>query len=93
MGTMQMPTEKVWDRHAIKAEIERKGHTLTSIATAFGMPAQTVRNALDKPSRSGELAIAKFLGMPVHQLFPDRWTSDNKRIYPRCNKINSAGEV
>lgn len=91
MGSMQVTNEKVWDRHAIKAEIERKGHTLTSLAIQFGMPAQTVRNALDKPSRSGELAIAKFLGVPVHKLFPERWTQDSKRKYPRhCDKDSGA---
>lgn len=81
--------EKVWDRHAIKAEIERKGYTLTSVAAKYGMPSQTVRNALDKPSRSGELAIAKFLGVPVHQLFPERWTANNKRICKRYNNEDS----
>ena len=86
---MVYTNEKVWDRHAIKAEIERKGHTLTSIASQYGMPAQTVRNALDKPSRSGELAISKFLGIPLHTLFPERWTEDNKRIYSRTCKEDS----
>lgn len=86
MGIMTTPKEPIWDRHAIKAAIERKGLSLTDIAKSYGMPAQTVRNALDKPSLSGEIAIAKSLGIEVQVLFPDRWTADGKRIYPRYNK-------
>lgn len=93
MGIIQIPNEKIWDKHEIKAEIARKGHTLTSLAASYDMPPQTVRNALIKPSKSGELIIAKFLEMPVHQLFPDRWTKDNKRIYPRYNNKQASGEL
>ncbi|RXS92943.1 helix-turn-helix domain-containing protein [Acinetobacter junii] len=87
MGSMQnLPTEQVWDRHAIKAAITRKGKNLSELAAEYNVSAQTVRNALDKPCKSGELIIAAFLSEPVHVLFPDRWTEDNKRIYPRVIK-------
>lgn len=87
MGSMQNPPkEQVWDRHEIKAAIERKCKSLTALARLYDMPSQTIRNALDKPSKSGELVIADFLGEPVHILFPDRWTENNKRIYPRTLK-------
>ena len=36
MGSMQMPTEKVWDRHEIKAEIERQGRMVPSSGTLAG---------------------------------------------------------
>lgn len=86
MGLVQIPNEMVWDKYEIKAAIARKGFSLTALAKSYGIPAQTVRNALDKPSKSGEIVIAKFLEKPLYELFPDRWTEDNKRIYPRYNK-------
>ncbi len=86
MGMVQTPNEKVWDKHEIKAAIARKGLSLTALARSYGIPAQTVRNALEKPSKSGELVIAQFLEKPLHVLFPERWTIVNKRIYPRYSK-------
>ncbi|HAV5431159.1 helix-turn-helix domain-containing protein [Acinetobacter baumannii] len=82
MGFEQNPTEH-WDKHSIKAEIERRGKSLTQLAKDNNLPAQTVRNALCHPSKSGELVISQFLGKPLHVLFPERWTKDNKRLYPR----------
>lgn len=78
-----MKQSQVWNRHTIKAAIAEKGFTLTDLAMQHGLSPQTVRNALDVPSKSGEIAIAKCLEKPVHELFPDRWTSEGKRIYPR----------
>lgn len=84
MGTMTEPKE-TWDRHAIKAAIQRKGYTLTDIAKLYGISPQSVRNALDTPSKAGEVVIAKVLNIEVQVLFPERWTKDGKRIIQRNN--------
>lgn len=89
MGCEKNPIEQ-WDKYSIKAEIERRGKSLTQLAKDNNLPAQTVRNALHHPSKSGELIISKFLGKPLHVLFPDRWTKDNKRVYPRYSKKECA---
>lgn len=81
-----MKQSQVWNRHTIKAAIAEKGFTLTGLAIQHGLSPQTVRNALDVPSKSGELAIAECLKKPVQELFPTRWTPEGKRIYPRYNK-------
>ena len=87
MGSMtNSPTEQVWDRHAIKAAITRKGKNLTELAKSYNVPAQTIRNALDKPSKNGEIIISEFIGVPLYVLFPERWSEDNQRIYPRVIK-------
>ncbi|MBF7689608.1 helix-turn-helix domain-containing protein [Acinetobacter pollinis] len=72
-----------WDRHQIKAAIERRCKSLTALAKIYDVPPQTIRNALDKPSKKGEQIISDFLNIPLHILFPTRWTNQNKRIYPR----------
>ncbi len=87
MGSIpKLPKEQVWDRHAIKAAITRKGKNLTQLAKFYDVAPQTVRNALDKPSKIGEIIISEFIGIPLHVLFPERWTENNKRIYPRISK-------
>lgn len=75
-----------WDRYSIKAEIERRGKTLTQLAKDYGVSDRTVRNALYNPSKKGEEIIAEFLGESLHTIFPDRWTNENNRIYPRYSK-------
>ncbi|WHP07009.1 MULTISPECIES: helix-turn-helix domain-containing protein [Acinetobacter] len=85
MGSMQNPQEH-WDRYAIKAAIYRKGKTLAALARDHAMSETTLRTALDKPCKSAELIIAGFLDQPVYVLFPERWTKDGKRIYPRVIK-------
>ena len=67
----------------IKAEIRMKGSTLAEVAAMYGLSLQVVSLALKKPSLSGEKAIADFFKKPLHQLWPDRWTTDGRRIRPR----------
>ncbi len=87
MGSMHLPKEhNVWDKHSIKAAIARKGKSLSDLARDFDMPEPTLRSALAKPCKSGEEVIAQFLELPLYVLFPERWTIDNKRIYPRTLK-------
>lgn len=72
-----------WHKEDIKAAIRKRGITMNELARERGLPPSTVRNALARPVFSGELAIAKFLGVPPHELWPDRWTPDGRRIRPR----------
>lgn len=88
MQLEQKPIEQ-WDRYSIKAEIERRGKTLTQLAKDYGVSDRTVRNALYSPSKKGEIVISQFLKKPLHVLFPDRWTAEDKRIYPRYSKKGS----
>ena len=72
-----------WHKEDIKAAIRKRGITMEGLARANEMPASTVRNALSRPGYSGELVISRFLGIPAHELWPDRWTPDGRRIRPR----------
>ena len=67
----------------IRAEIKMRGATLKTVAERFGVQPKVVSLALYSPSLSGERAIADFLGKPLHELWPERWTVDGKRIRPR----------
>lgn len=80
---------KVWHSADIKAEISKRGETLSGLARANGKSSACVRNALITPSKSGEKIIAKFLQLPLHELWPDRWTEDGQRIYPRYDYLHA----
>lgn len=67
----------------IRAQIRMRGKTLSDIAREYKVSPRVVSLALSKPSLSGEKAISDFLGQPLHELFPDRWTKDGQRIRPR----------
>ena len=67
-----MPNPK-WDRHAIVAEMHRRGMTLTGLAKIHGLNPNNFRKVWGCTHRKAEGAIASFLGVPVEQLFPDRY--------------------
>lgn len=63
-------TDQPWDRFRIKAEVHRRGFTLTQIAQEAGLADSACRVALLGGSRSGALALSEFLGVPLRALFP-----------------------
>lgn len=62
--------DEKWDRFRIKAEVHRRGSTLTEIATQAGIAESSCRMALTGGSRKGAVALSKFLGVSLHVLFP-----------------------
>lgn len=71
----------------IKAKLRMAGYTLSDVARITQVDTSTVRLALRKPSLAGEKAIAAIMQKPLHELFPDRWTKDGKRIRPRYRHL------
>lgn len=94
MSTTQV---KGWHKEDIKAAIRKRGTTMNALASDRGLKPSTVRNALIRPVFSGEVAIAEFLGIPAHELWPDRWTPDGRRIRPRYahkySELNASGQT
>lgn len=64
---------QIWDRHAIKAEVHRRGYSLTRVAREAGLDASTCRAALIRPQPAGELALSRFLGVALIELWPQRY--------------------
>lgn len=64
---------KVWHREQIKAEVRMRGVTLTQLALDNDLPENAVRRALLGRHQQAELLLAKFLEVPVWELFPGRW--------------------
>ncbi|WP_440410703.1 helix-turn-helix domain-containing protein [Neorhizobium petrolearium] len=69
-----MTTTKKWDRAAIKQELLRQNKTLTGIARDAGLYDSACRAGIIGASRPGAEAIAKALGVPFREMFPDAYT-------------------
>ncbi len=68
-----MPRKK-WDRHAIIAEIHRRGETLTNLSRRAGIYPTGMSCMLSgRRWPRAERALAEFLGVPVERLFPERY--------------------
>lgn len=68
-----------WDRHAILAEIKRRGGTLSAFADRTPVSASEISAALGSPYPKAEQAIAAALGIPVQTLWPDRYWPNGRR--------------
>ena len=65
----------MWDRHAIKAEVYRRGMTLRGIARAAGLEPSACNVALLRRHWRGEAAIAAALGVEPSVLWPERYVT------------------
>ncbi len=80
-------TNEAWDRFRIKAEVHRRGKTLTEIALDAGLAESACRMALTGGSRKGAIALSEFLGEPLHVLFPGwylRARSSGRKSSPKA---------
>ena len=78
----------------IKAEIEKRGLTLTQLSLQAGLNARAVSQALRHPYKSGEIAISELFNVPVHLLFPTRWDMNQNRVRPRyADKYSTVAEL
>jgi len=70
------------DRHPelIKAHIRMRGMTLSRLATDHGLHESAVRAALIRPQPEADKVISKFLGVPLHELWPTRYDPEGGRI-------------
>ena len=68
-----MRRRRQWDRHAIKAEVHRRGLTLIGIAREAGLEPSACGVALRRRNVLGERAIAAALGVEPSVLWPERY--------------------
>ncbi len=88
-----------WDRHSIRAELNRRGYTLTGLALDHGLYESACRQALDGRSLAGAQVIAKALGLTVQELWPDRYlrrrahtaTPATPATSPKCGLAADSG--
>ena len=81
-----------WTKPRIKCALEERGMTLTGLAELKGVDPRTMRHVWNRPMRPAERAIAEYLGVPVAELFPDRYPIRKARILSAENEALIARE-
>ena len=59
-----------WHREDIKAEVRKRGSTLTALAARAGLAPASLSYALGKRHPRANQAIAEFIRVPLHELWP-----------------------
>ncbi len=80
----------------IKAAIRKTGITLTELSLSSGLSESAVRQAiLFTFCPAGERAVIDHLGLPPHEIWPNRYDRDGNRIIgrnqPNTTKSKSLG--
>lgn len=71
--------EQVWDPPSIKAEVERRGSTLSEISRKAGLFEAAARLGIRGGSYAGAKAVAAWLQIPFETLFPNMYLSRRAR--------------
>lgn len=74
-----------WHPADITAAVRKKGMTLTALALTNGLSESACRKALLTKYAKAEIVISHFINVPLHELWPDRWTADGLRIRRQRN--------
>ena len=78
------------DRYGIKAEIERRGVSLAQLSRDLGFADHAVRASLTKPMPQVDRALAAWLGLSPHALWPDRYDRDGNRTPLRSRRARAS---
>jgi len=85
------PTQ-TWDRHSILAEIKRRYGSLNAFAATTKLDAAHFSVALGAPYPKAERIISRALGVPLNQLWPDRYDTAGRRLSSRRSAAKASPE-
>ena len=71
---------KRYDKEDIKAMIWKRGTTLRQISIQAGLNPEAGGHSLANPKPSANRAIADFLAIPLHELWPSWYDQNGNRI-------------
>lgn len=72
-----------WNRFDIIAAVRKRGSSLAGIARGVGLSRKSLSWALIRPHDRANRAIAAFLKVPPHELWPDWFDASGQRIGDR----------
>ena len=70
--------KKGWHKADIIAALHKKGTSLAALSREAGLSSSTLANALGRPWPKGEAIIAKAIGVPPEEIWPERYYKDGK---------------
>lgn len=85
---MSLETVKLsgWHPEDVKAAIRKKGVTLSDLSRDNEYSEAYLRNALHRPIFKAEQIIARFLGVPAQEIWPDRYNVSGEADYRGWSK-------
>jgi len=89
MTTPKSKRAQTWHPEQIKAAVRMRRTTLSKLATDNGLEESACRQALIRPSPSGELVISAFLDVPLQELWPERYGPDGRRYATRHVRVEN----
>jgi Ner family transcriptional regulator len=78
-----------WHRADIIAAIHKRDTNLSRLSILHDYAESTLRAALQKPRTPANRIIAKFLGVPMHELWP-QWFDRSGRLLVRSDPAKPA---
>ncbi|PCI85487.1 MAG: hypothetical protein COB24_12915 [Hyphomicrobiales bacterium] len=79
-------TNRTWSRYRILAEIKDRGFNANELEVLLGLKPRDISVSFDRPFPKVDKALANWLEIPLHELWPTRYDSDGMRrvqqIYP-----------
>lgn len=84
--TIKKTTKKGMHPEEIKAAIRMRGVTLGGLSKQWGFCETAITHALKRELPHVEAHIAQFLGISLHEIWPDRYTNENIRIRHLSNR-------
>ncbi len=77
--------KQAWTKARIKCALEEKGMTMTGLDELKGINPAHFRHVWNRTVRPAEKAIAEYLGVPVAEMFPDRYPIRKSSILSKEN--------
>jgi len=87
-----MAKSSKWTQGRILGEIRDRKMTLAKLAEAHGRNPGSFGHIWKRPNRINEQIIADFLGVPVEELFPDRYPKRPSRIFDNTVATQKASQ-
>lgn len=75
-----MPVVSDMHKEDIKAAVRKRGKTMTGLSREAGLHDLTATLSLTRPIPRANRAIAAFLNMTVHDIWPSWYSPDGQRI-------------
>nr|WP_238697680.1 helix-turn-helix domain-containing protein [Pantoea agglomerans] len=88
----EAPPLSDWHRADILAAVKKKGGTIVQLSTEAGLAPGTLSNVFIAPWPRGERIIARFIGIPACQIWPERYRRRRPRVARKhLQNVTSSG--
>jgi len=77
-----------WHRADIVAAVKKRGSNLSELARTIGLSPKSLQWACVKRHPRANAAIAEFLDVPLHELWPGFYSAQQAEATPKCAPLS-----